>query len=661
MSSYISYFTPQSWTRAQKNKSDLEATNPTNPVLNDEDEQFLSKITSQEGIAPPLPERKTVISDDGTADVKDEEVTEVDEAVVPEKAEEEKVNPSLETNDSPAADKTVEPAEITEEQKNDETRLHGTEHIEDAAKDDAAAAKTADDKTEEDKTEETKADETKTDEPKNEEDKTDEAKAAGDKKTEEDDSKMTKSWASYLPSLPTLTKKKDSDAAKKEDDKKEEESKPQDSKAEEATTPAPPTSPKSRKQKRDPFPSQEEAEAATAEGTKHAEAATTAAAPSSAPQGRQTEDVSNSSTRTWSSYIPNLSRGTPQEQASASLAAAASSVRKGKEAETPTKNPDGSQTEDEKEVSVLLDHLNLSAINNRVFSFSAGSQKIYQDFTVVLKDIVNGGPTAYEDLEKLIKENEKHLDQMFGNMPPFVQTLVKSLPAKFASSLAPEVMAAMSEKPGHDMKARMATASFSTADGSLNSGANLKIPESSNTKKQKRKVPGMKSLVSEKGAVASMLRSILTFLKTRFPAFVTGTNVLMSLAVFILLFVFWYCHKRGREVRLLNEEKARSAQVSEAESSSDEAEDDEKDEFSQKSSTNEDKEDVEIGTATKTENEDEEKQESAVDQKLDEQEPEDVVKDEADAQGDTKIDAEDSADADSILKKEGEPESGIHG
>jgi len=47
-----------------------------------------------------------------------------------------------------------------------------------------------------------------------------------------------------------------------------------------------------------------------------------------------------------------------------------------------------------------------------------------------------------------------------------------------------------------------------------------------------------------------MLRSIVNFLKLRFPAVLTGTNVLMSLAVFLLLFVFWYCHKRGKETRL---------------------------------------------------------------------------------------------------------------
>ncbi|KAF4552238.1 Hypothetical protein D9617_10g072190 [Elsinoe fawcettii] len=194
------------------------------------------------------------------------------------------------------------------------------------------------------------------------------------------------------------------------------------------------------------------------------------------------------------------------------------------------------QEQDEKEVSVLLDRLNLSSINNRVFSFSDKSQQLYQDFTVILKDMINGGPEAYHDMEKLLKNNEAHLSEMFNNMPPFVQTLVKSLPAKMGSTLGPEILAAASEKPGADMKSRMAAASKSPANA-----------------KNKKKVPSVKGLANEKGAIASMLRSIVTFLQTRFPAIITGTNVIMSLAVFILLFVFWYCHKRGRETRLLRE------------------------------------------------------------------------------------------------------------
>lgn len=56
----LDYF---SFARAKKNKADLEKTNPKTPVLNDEDEQFLQRITTEESAAPPLP--PTVISDAG--------------------------------------------------------------------------------------------------------------------------------------------------------------------------------------------------------------------------------------------------------------------------------------------------------------------------------------------------------------------------------------------------------------------------------------------------------------------------------------------------------------------------------------------------------------------------------------------------------------------
>lgn len=135
------------------------------------------------------------------------------------------------------------------------------------------------------------------------------------------------------------------------------------------------------------------------------------------------------------------------------------------------------------------------------------------EFTQILKDIVNGVPTAYDDLEELLTSKEKQLSKMYGSMPPFLQTLVKSLPAKMTTSIAPELLAAASEKP------------------SVNAAGTSSSHE---TKKKSKKshIPSVKTLVSEKGAVATMLRSILNFLKLRFPAFVTGTNVLMSLAVF---------------------------------------------------------------------------------------------------------------------------------
>jgi len=60
---------------------------------------------------------------------------------------------------------------------------------------------------------------------------------------------------------------------------------------------------------------------------------------------------------------------------------------------------------------------------------------------------------------------------------------------------------------------------------------------------------GLKELVTKPGAVVSMLKYIMNVLKVRWPAFL-GTSVLWSLGLFVLLFVLWYLHKRGRETRL---------------------------------------------------------------------------------------------------------------
>jgi hypothetical protein len=160
-----------------------------------------------------------------------------------------------------------------------------------------------------------------------------------------------------------------------------------------------------------------------------------------------------------------------------------------------------------------LDQLNLSAVNNRVFSFSKESEELMDKFKLVLKDIVNGVPTAYDDLEKLLTGSEEQLKKMFGALPPFLQTMVKSLPAKMTTALGPELLAAQADKPGFDAKQYAKTSAKNYA-------------------KKQAKIPSLKNLVSAQGAVATMLRSILNFLKLRFPLAVTGTNVLMSLAVF---------------------------------------------------------------------------------------------------------------------------------
>ncbi|MCJ1235081.1 hypothetical protein MMC14_003045 [Varicellaria rhodocarpa] len=201
---------------------------------------------------------------------------------------------------------------------------------------------------------------------------------------------------------------------------------------------------------------------------------------------------------------------------------------------------------EEDEMTVVLEQLNLAAVNNRVFSISKESQELLRKFTLVLKDLVNGVPTAYDDLESLLTNSEHQLQSSYSSLPPFLQKLIQSLPSKMTGSLGPEVLAAAAEKQG------LKSAYLSTAAGAAGK-MGMKI-----------KVPNLKDLVTKPGAVAGLLRTIMTFLRTRFPAFM-GMNVLWSLALFVLLFVFWYCHKRGRETRLEKERLLTEAEIAQLE------------------------------------------------------------------------------------------------
>jgi hypothetical protein len=289
------------------------------------------------------------------------------------------------------------------------------------------------------------------------------------------------------------------------------------------------------------LPSQEEAEAAT--------------------RGFNEQDKSPTEKRTWANYLssvtPSLKRDGDGQTWSQYASAYVPSMpnmpnvtlpslkRKDKDSQPNivynddgTVNEEATKEQQEREVSVLLDNLNLSSINNRVFAFSAETQKIYERFAQCLKDIINGAPTAYEDMDKLMREAGPKIEAQFQSMPPFVQTLVKALPMRIGSTLGPELLAAASEKPGADMKSRLAAAS---QPGAADAGINLASTATSTstaekkedgTQKQKRRIPGLKSLVGEKSAVATMLRSCVNFLQTRFPFLASTTNVAMSLAVF---------------------------------------------------------------------------------------------------------------------------------
>ena len=200
-------------------------------------------------------------------------------------------------------------------------------------------------------------------------------------------------------------------------------------------------------------------------------------------------------------------------------------------------------------MSEILEQLNLAAENNRVFSASDEMQELLRKFKLIFKDLINGVPTAYHDLEMLLKNGNKQLQDTYSNLPGFLQKLIEKLPEKWTESLAPEVLAAASEKAG--MNAENAAKASAAAS------------------KMGFQVPSLKELVGKPAAIVGMMRSIVAFLKARFPALI-GVNVLWSLALSsmcarylcagqllmvntVLLFVLWYCHKRGKEVRLENE------------------------------------------------------------------------------------------------------------
>jgi hypothetical protein len=200
---------------------------------------------------------------------------------------------------------------------------------------------------------------------------------------------------------------------------------------------------------------------------------------------------------------------------------------------------------EEEDMMIVLERLNLAAVNNRVFSISDETQELLQKFNQVFKDLINGVPTAYGDLESLLTNGDKQLQKTYNSLPSFLQKLIEQLPSTFTKGLAPTMMAAAAER-------------------AEKSGINMQTAGKAAgvAKKMGFKTPALKDLVGKPGAIAGMVRSIMAFLRARFPAFL-GMNVLWSLALFILLFVFWYCHKRGREERLEKERELTEAEVKE--------------------------------------------------------------------------------------------------
>lgn len=126
---------------------------------------------------------------------------------------------------------------------------------------------------------------------------------------------------------------------------------------------------------------------------------------------------------------------------------------------------------------------------------------------------MNGVPTAYDDLEKLLTNSEDTLGKTFKAMPDWMQELIGKLPSKMTKSVGPEFLAAAAEK--HGLKSSTIGKGAAAAER-----AGVKV-----------RVPSLKELVTKQGAIAGLLRTIVNFLRTRFPA-VLGVSTLWSVAIF---------------------------------------------------------------------------------------------------------------------------------
>jgi hypothetical protein len=186
-----------------------------------------------------------------------------------------------------------------------------------------------------------------------------------------------------------------------------------------------------------------------------------------------------------------------------------------KKPKTATDVSPAEKAREEDDLTNILNELNMSAVNNKAFSMSKESQELVEQFKFVLKDLVNGVPTAYDDLVHLLDQGNSTLADNYEKLPGFLQKLVMQLPHKLTGSLAPELLAVAAESQGVNMKNTKGG-----KDGGLMGAAKGFLKPNS-----------LKDLVTKPGAIAGLLRGVMNALKLRWPAFM-GTNVLLSLGLF---------------------------------------------------------------------------------------------------------------------------------
>lgn len=192
------------------------------------------------------------------------------------------------------------------------------------------------------------------------------------------------------------------------------------------------------------------------------------------------------------------------------------------------------------DLSQVLDDLSLGASrNNKAFALSAENNDLVRKFTLVLKDLVNGVPTAVDDLKNLIDDRDGTIKRNYDKLPSSMKKMVAQMPDKVQKNMGPELMAAAAKSQGMKLDPQDKNATLGDTAKSIFMPKNLN------------------DLITKPGAIIGMLKGIVSFLKLRWPALI-GLNVVWSVAIFLLLLVLWYCHKRGRETRIERERSQHS-------------------------------------------------------------------------------------------------------
>lgn len=135
---------------------------------------------------------------------------------------------------------------------------------------------------------------------------------------------------------------------------------------------------------------------------------------------------------------------------------------------------------------------------------STETKILLDKFILILKDISNGAPTAYQDLIDLFDNSSKTFEDTFSTLPSFLQKIIKTLPKKMQAKMAPELLrTAAAVSPAAAAEAEALGGMFT-----------------------------LKELVTKPGLLMGMLKSVMNFLKLRFPAALGGTSLAMSMGLF---------------------------------------------------------------------------------------------------------------------------------